>query len=405
MSKGGLLGAMNQAAAGQKHFHFRHWTFLVAAALVGALCACTKQKPSENSTAQQPQGQTAQVAGTPWRWFRTDAAAARAVALLVHGRGQDPDELGDVVGTLNSLGVDVLRVHLIGHPQGPTTTPGLGAWINQLERAYQQVVQNAGRAVGGRLPIFGVGYSLGGALLVRLMQQAVAEPILFDKLVLFAPAIAFTRELDKALEVLEGVYQSADDKALQRLQRLWGYIFGELKETLNQEGGEGERYKEFFGAVPDTAAGAERFGRDLVDALKGEQAAWSAVRGDMPDKLRPELDGIMNLEPQTASYEPFGEVLLAVDLALKRMADTLLRGKQRPLRQQSTLIFIDPSELLVSEDNIEKKVIEPFRLSPRWRIAGIENVGHRGIIQLSELPDMVEQLEQFLGLFRPDEDV
>ncbi|MEM7588835.1 MAG: alpha/beta fold hydrolase [Myxococcota bacterium] len=382
----------------------RRWTLLFAVVLGSALFACTKKAPSgSDDKGGQTQGQTAQAEGTPWKWIRTQESVVHAVALLVHGRGQNPDELEDVVETLNSLGIDVLRVHLIGHPQGPETAAGLGAWLRQLEQAYKQVVQDASRTKG-QLPVFGVGYSLGGALLVRLIQQAREEPILFSKLVLLAPAIAFTKELDKAMEVLQGVHQSADDKALQRLQRLWGYLFAELKETLNTDGEEGERYKEFFSAIPDTTSGAERFGRNLVDALKGEEAAWDSIRGDVPDELRPELDSIMDLEPETQSYEPFGEVLLQVDLALKTIADTMLHGKRRALQKQSTLIFIDPQELLVSEQNIQEKVIEPLDLSPRWRIESMVGAGHRGLIQITEIPDMTEQLEQFLGLFRPDED-
>ncbi|MEM7403272.1 MAG: alpha/beta fold hydrolase [Myxococcota bacterium] len=386
---------------------------MVAAVAVAVLFACSTA-PSSGEPNREVQK------GALWTWFYTQQKPVNAVALVVHGRGQDPDELADIIATFNQLGVDVLRVQLIGHPQGPETTPGLAAWLDQVESAYDQAVQKASRPQG-ELPVFGVGYSFGGALLVRMIQQDT-RPIVFDKLVLFAPAIAFTPELKKGLEILETVRQSADDRAVQRLQRMWGYIFSDLQETLDEEGegGEGgeegarsqeseqvdasERYKEFFASIPNRGKEAERFGRDLVAALKGDTAAWNKIRGNLPDALRPDLDQIMQLAPGSEQYQPFGEVLLAVDLALKQMADALPLGKARPLQKQPTLIFIDPEESLVSEQSIESDVIQKLNLSQNWRIEEVLGVGHRGIIQISDDPQMLQQLEQFVGISLPQQE-
>jgi esterase/lipase len=123
-----------------------------------------------------------------WMW-PTDGAA-RAVAVLVHGLNNKPTVMNPLAGVLNAAGVAVLRVTLQGHDcldLHALQAVRIEDWLYDALRALCVASQYA-RAQG--LPLYYVGYSVGGSLLVDLLQRTGHEDIQVDKMILFAPGIA-----------------------------------------------------------------------------------------------------------------------------------------------------------------------------------------------------------------------
>src|SRR5262249_38742844 len=125
-------------------------------------------------------------------WMLPKEGTARAVAVLVHGLNLRPTKMQAIADVLTAAGVRVLRVTLQGHGcldihdwQAVSTE----AWFYDLLRAYCLASHYA---QDHALPLYYVGYSLGGGLIIDVLQRAWAEPISFDKLVLFAPGIALS---------------------------------------------------------------------------------------------------------------------------------------------------------------------------------------------------------------------
>ena len=332
---------------------------------------------------QVPEGDAAK----PWVWF--DVAGdqqPKAVAVLVHGRGQDPDQLNELVALFNAWKVNVLRVHLEGQSsKAPTGDPSLANWLLQVENAYNEAKARA--RIGEKdLPVFGVGYSLGGALITRLIQTQ--ESVVFDKLALFAPAIAFTDELDRLMGILPLIMAAGKPEAKTRVTRLWGYLFG----------GDGSSRKNFLIAA---AKSQDDFFGDFAKALNGTTSAWDRVRKNFESTDQAQLDPIMNLETSSKSYEEKGKVFVEADLALKKIANAMPTSPRRPLQKHSALILIDPEEFLISKQNMQSRVIEPLSLS-QWQFEDLFGADHGGVIEPDEYPDAFEVLQTHLGLSSTD---
>jgi esterase/lipase len=125
-------------------------------------------------------------------WMIPQEGTERAVAVLVHGLNLKPTKMNAIAHVLTAAGVRVLRVTLQGHGcldihdfQAVSTA----AWFYDLLRAYCLASHYAREHL---LPLYYVGYSAGGGLLVDLMQRKWAETLRFDKMILFAPAIALS---------------------------------------------------------------------------------------------------------------------------------------------------------------------------------------------------------------------
>jgi esterase/lipase len=124
---------------------------------------------------------------------------AEGVALVIHGLNLRPSKMEPIVGTLTDSGIDALNLSLRGHGQNyerrtdsepararlaafKTVTYPL--WRNEVHAAYTAAKN---RSMKKNVPLFLIGYSLGGLLGVDLL--ATEPGVQFDKMVLFAPAL------------------------------------------------------------------------------------------------------------------------------------------------------------------------------------------------------------------------
>lgn len=139
------------------------------------------------------------------RWYKIKRfKRLKGVALAVHGLNMKPEKMEPVIAGLNQAGIDVLNLSLHGH--GGNYVSGEQAsederrlesfrtvtyelWSNEVYKAYQKVRHKADRR---KVPIFLVGYSVGGLLGCDLMVSH--RDVTFDRMVLFAPALNVTIE-------------------------------------------------------------------------------------------------------------------------------------------------------------------------------------------------------------------
>ena len=135
------------------------------------------------------------------RWYNRQAhTELRGLALVIHGLNCRPDKMKAIISALNTSGIDCLNLSLRGH--GTNFTPihnmdeeaarmaafksvSYPLWKTEAYIAYRMVKK---RSAFWRKPIFLVGFSMGGLLGVDLMTSN--PNVKFDKMVLFAPAIA-----------------------------------------------------------------------------------------------------------------------------------------------------------------------------------------------------------------------
>ena len=137
------------------------------------------------------------------RWYRkSPLKRLQGVALVVHGLNLKPDRMEPLIALLNQAGIDTLNVSLHGHGDNylhdngrdmqearlesfRTVTSRL--WSAEVYSAYQKARR---RAQQKDVPVFLVGYSLGGLLGCEL--QVSRPDVYFDRMALFAPALKIT---------------------------------------------------------------------------------------------------------------------------------------------------------------------------------------------------------------------
>ena len=166
----------------------------------------TKQVPN----ALQETSRTSQTAGDiilenqsenyATRWFKNDSRqGTKGAALVIHGLNLRPDKMQAIISGLTKSGIDVLRLSLRGHGDNYTHHTGIEedqarlesfkavsfpVWMNEAYLAYNEVQK---RAAQKEVPLFFVGFSLGGLIGLDLfLSQA---DVRYDRMVLFAPAI------------------------------------------------------------------------------------------------------------------------------------------------------------------------------------------------------------------------
>ena len=140
-----------------------------------------------------------------YQWFRKNRTERlRGVAVVVHGLNLKPERMQTVIADLNSAGIDVINVSLRGHGRNfawNDTIPldearletfrnvSYRLWLDEVRGAYLKARQ---RAAEKKVPLFFVGYSLGGLLGCNLL---LTDPhVAYDRLILFAPALSMTAE-------------------------------------------------------------------------------------------------------------------------------------------------------------------------------------------------------------------
>jgi alpha-beta hydrolase superfamily lysophospholipase len=138
-----------------------------------------------------------------YQWFRKSRATRlQGVAVVVHGLNLRPERMESVIGELNRAGIDVLNVSLRGHGRNFTRSRDLSMddarlesfrnvsyrmWSGEVRGAYLRARQ---RASDRNVPLFFVGYSLGGVLGCNLL---LTDPdVAYDGMILFSPALNIT---------------------------------------------------------------------------------------------------------------------------------------------------------------------------------------------------------------------
>ena len=135
------------------------------------------------------------------RWHSGgDDTELAAVALVIHGLNCRPDKMEAIITILNASGIDCLNLSLRGHGANFSPIDNMSPdaarmvafksvsyplWKTEAYKAYQLAKKKSD--LHGR-PLFLIGFSMGGLLGVDLM--ASNPNVRFDKMVLFAPAIA-----------------------------------------------------------------------------------------------------------------------------------------------------------------------------------------------------------------------
>ena len=133
-------------------------------------------------------------------WFPAKTPGEiKGVALVIHGLNLRPDKMELIISLLTDSGVDALNLSLRGHgsnyspSEGPDMaksrieafkTVSYKIWIEETYQAYNHAKK---RSEQKNVPLFFVGFSLGGLLGVDL--YTTYSDIHFDRMVLFAPAV------------------------------------------------------------------------------------------------------------------------------------------------------------------------------------------------------------------------
>ncbi|MBW2436767.1 MAG: alpha/beta fold hydrolase [Deltaproteobacteria bacterium] len=135
------------------------------------------------------------------RWYpRQHHTNLEGVALVIHGLNCRPDKMEAIITILNANGIDCLNLSLRGHGTNFSPLDNMSPdaarmvafksvsyplWKTEAYTAYQIAKK---KSTLYQKPLFLIGFSMGGLLGVDLM--ASNPNVSFDKMVLFAPAIA-----------------------------------------------------------------------------------------------------------------------------------------------------------------------------------------------------------------------
>lgn len=195
----GLLAAVYFVVAFQPAFAQEDSDPLSPAALkAGPDWTCSALTPKEKAFGWVPEEALADNPDlTSWK-LRPSRSEVRGVVLMAHGIGLRPSHMTELAESYNQDGYDVLRLGLKGHTEG---LEGLGKaqagwWLREVFTGYCAASERA-RSQG--VPLIFHGFSLGGLLGQTLINMKLPEPVIFDRTVLSAPAIALTKTASIAL--------------------------------------------------------------------------------------------------------------------------------------------------------------------------------------------------------------
>lgn len=113
--------------------------------------------------------------------------AAKGVVLVVHGMNLKPTRMDDLARFFQEKDYDVFRMALTGHRgiPGELKTVTREIWLKDVKSVYEAAFE---RAVQKNIPLFYIGYSLGGLLGADL--EAYEKDVKFAKTIYLAPALA-----------------------------------------------------------------------------------------------------------------------------------------------------------------------------------------------------------------------
>ena len=139
------------------------------------------------------------------QWFKIKRTKKiSGVALVVHGLNLKPERMQSIIAELNDAGIDVLNLSLLGHGNNylkninlstdearlaSFRTVSYGLWLDEIYNAYLKVRERASKK---NVPVFFVGYSIGGLMGCNLIL--FHTDVFFNRMVLLAPALNITVE-------------------------------------------------------------------------------------------------------------------------------------------------------------------------------------------------------------------
>jgi len=173
----------------------------VVTASTGRAAASDRVVPVTAETGQTLPDDGQMAVSRAMRWFpQQSSGLITGVALVVHGLNLNPDRMNEIIAALNAGGIAALRVSLRGHGDNFTPVAGLdseearleafksaayASWSLELLQAFRRAERlRRKRAV----PLFLVANSYGALLALDL--TLTHEEVAFDRMVLFAPALA-----------------------------------------------------------------------------------------------------------------------------------------------------------------------------------------------------------------------
>jgi len=177
-------------------------SFIVVFCILVFSCRADRQNRSQIPTKHTRDAtQIIPAVDKSMRWYQAaNPEKISAVALVVHGLNLRPDKMESIITLLTDSGIDVLNLSLRGHGRNYTgkthidsakarleafKTVSYQLWIDETHRAYHIVRE---RSAQKKLPLFFVGFSLGGLMGVDLF--ASYPDVYFDRMVLLAPALS-----------------------------------------------------------------------------------------------------------------------------------------------------------------------------------------------------------------------
>lgn len=172
-------------------YHLLRWltTFLL---LLGTACAGYPSELTRDSLTPL-QLDALDSPATGYHWWQADNP--QAVVLVVHGLNLRPTAMNDIASHLQNADMDVLTISLSGHAVELDEDSRLVQFREADFSVWQADVARGvalahARATETQLPLYMVGFSLGGLLSADYVsRQAPLDDIQVDRMVLFAPAI------------------------------------------------------------------------------------------------------------------------------------------------------------------------------------------------------------------------
>lgn len=139
------------------------------------------------------------------KWFASKVQPPRAIALVVHGLNNKPEVMDQIVENLQYQGIEVLRVGLTGHLGDVNAMKRItkDQWFLDIFYAYCGARLHSAETA---LPLYFVGYSLGGLLGEVLLKSDLPEKPQFDRAILFAPALS----LHNSAKNIKNLYFAGD---------------------------------------------------------------------------------------------------------------------------------------------------------------------------------------------------
>lgn len=140
-----------------------------------------------------------------FEWFKIKKfKRIKGVAFVVHGLNLRPERMQSIIAELNDAGIDVLNLSLRGHGNNYLSNTNVSIdearlesfrtvtyriWLDEIYEAYLKVRTRASKR---NVPLYFIGYSLGGLMGCDLILSH--SDVFYDRMVLFAPALNITVE-------------------------------------------------------------------------------------------------------------------------------------------------------------------------------------------------------------------